>query len=249
MAAASVPPYAIGPALITVGALMMMNVVRIKWEQAAEALPAFITIILMPMTYSIAYGEAPARPPPYAPCMCKGIRVSIQINSPQLSLQGQVGGSFVMYGRMLAGCGGRSTCMLIGGLPEALVDHAGIIGGLLSYIIINGANFLLDKVAECMQWSISGSETQPPLAGSGSFISRLQSNTGGAAQVQCSLKSSPSPHWSSWCMSMLQDCLCDPASSRGSRRRPGGRCSKHVEHQTWALVRVKLVGRPDFVLS
>ena len=40
---------------------MMMNVVRIKWEQAAEALPAFITIILMPMTYSIAYGE---------PCMC-----------------------------------------------------------------------------------------------------------------------------------------------------------------------------------
>ena len=56
-AAASVPPYAIGPALITVGALMMMNVVRIKWEQAAEALPAFITIILMPMTYSIAYGE------------------------------------------------------------------------------------------------------------------------------------------------------------------------------------------------
>lgn len=56
-AAASVPPYAIGPALITVGALMMMNVVRIKWEQAAEALPAFLTIILMPMTYSIAYGE------------------------------------------------------------------------------------------------------------------------------------------------------------------------------------------------
>ena len=40
---------------------MMMNVVRIKWEQAAEALPAFITIILMPMTYSIAYGM-PAQP-------------------------------------------------------------------------------------------------------------------------------------------------------------------------------------------
>jgi xanthine/uracil/vitamin C permease (AzgA family) len=40
-----------------VGALMMMNVVRIKWEQSAQALPAFITIILMPLTYSIAYGE------------------------------------------------------------------------------------------------------------------------------------------------------------------------------------------------
>lgn len=35
---------------------MMMNVVRIKWEQSAEALPAFMTIILMPLTYSIAYG-------------------------------------------------------------------------------------------------------------------------------------------------------------------------------------------------
>lgn len=54
--AASVPPYAIGPALITVGALMMLNVVRIKWEQTAEALPAFLTIIIMPATFSIAYG-------------------------------------------------------------------------------------------------------------------------------------------------------------------------------------------------
>ena len=53
------PPYAVGPALITVGALMMMNVVRIKWEQSAEALPAFLTIVLMPLTYSIAYGVNP----------------------------------------------------------------------------------------------------------------------------------------------------------------------------------------------
>ena len=50
------PPYAVGPALITVGALMMMNVVRIKWEHASEALPAFLTIIVMPLTYCIAYG-------------------------------------------------------------------------------------------------------------------------------------------------------------------------------------------------
>ena len=54
--AASVPPYAVGPALITVGALMMMNSVRIKWDQAGEALPAFATMIVMPLTYSIAYG-------------------------------------------------------------------------------------------------------------------------------------------------------------------------------------------------
>ena len=47
-----------GPALITVGALMMMNAVRIKWDQAGEALPAFITMIIMPLTYSIAFGVA-----------------------------------------------------------------------------------------------------------------------------------------------------------------------------------------------
>ena len=57
--AASVPPYAVGPALITVGALMMMNAVRIKWDQAGEALPAFATIIITPLTYSISYGAAP----------------------------------------------------------------------------------------------------------------------------------------------------------------------------------------------
>lgn len=54
--AATIPPYAVGPALITVGALMMMNVVRIKWDQAGEALPAFATMITMPLTYSVAYG-------------------------------------------------------------------------------------------------------------------------------------------------------------------------------------------------
>lgn len=60
MHAATIPPYAVGPALITVGALMMMNAVRIKWDQAGEALPAFATMIVMPLTYSIAYGEPPS---------------------------------------------------------------------------------------------------------------------------------------------------------------------------------------------
>ncbi|KAK9811846.1 hypothetical protein WJX72_011125 [[Myrmecia] bisecta] len=53
---ASIPPYAVGPALITVGALMMINCVRIKWDKSSEALPAFLTILIIPMTYSIAYG-------------------------------------------------------------------------------------------------------------------------------------------------------------------------------------------------
>ncbi|KAH7441842.1 hypothetical protein KP509_03G057600 [Ceratopteris richardii] len=53
---ASIPPWAVGPPLILVGALMMKSVVEIKWEDMREAIPAFVTIILMPLTYSIAYG-------------------------------------------------------------------------------------------------------------------------------------------------------------------------------------------------
>ena len=71
---------------------------------------------------------------------------------------------------------------------------AGIIGGLLAYIVINGVNYLLDKLAECMHWSISGTDTQPlgsSGSASGSFIGRMQSNTGGAAQVLVSLCPEP----------------------------------------------------------
>ncbi|KAJ7543740.1 hypothetical protein O6H91_09G051100 [Diphasiastrum complanatum] len=53
---ASIPPWAVGPALVVVGVLMMKAVVEIDWENMKECIPAFITIILMPMTYSIAYG-------------------------------------------------------------------------------------------------------------------------------------------------------------------------------------------------
>lgn len=53
---ASIPPWAVGPPLILVGALMMKAVLDIKWEDMKEAIPAFITILLMPLTYSIAYG-------------------------------------------------------------------------------------------------------------------------------------------------------------------------------------------------
>ena len=95
---------------------------------------------------------------------------------------------------------------------ETIAWHAGIIGGLMAYIIINGANFLLDKVAECMHWSIAGSDTQPLSAGSGSFISRLQSNTGGAAQVS---KFPASPFCSLWCGSTVQG-ICMPVASSGS---------------------------------
>ncbi|KAL8172333.1 hypothetical protein V2J09_024137 [Rumex salicifolius] len=53
---ASIPAWAVGPPLILVGVLMMRSVADIKWGDMTEAIPAFVTLILMPLTYSIAYG-------------------------------------------------------------------------------------------------------------------------------------------------------------------------------------------------
>ncbi|HPF79642.1 NCS2 family permease [Nostocoides australiense] len=53
----SVVPYeAATPALVVVGFLMMQQVKDIDWDDIEIALPAFLTIILMPFTYSIAVG-------------------------------------------------------------------------------------------------------------------------------------------------------------------------------------------------
>ena len=57
MLAASIPPYAVGPALLVVGSLMMMNVASIPWSKTGDAIPAILTIVIMPLTYSIAYGQ------------------------------------------------------------------------------------------------------------------------------------------------------------------------------------------------
>lgn len=53
---ASIPAWAVGPPLILVGVLMMKSVVEIEWNDMRQAIPAFVTLILMPLTYSIAYG-------------------------------------------------------------------------------------------------------------------------------------------------------------------------------------------------
>lgn len=37
---------------------MMQNVVKIKWDDYTESIPAFLTIILMPLTFSISHGLA-----------------------------------------------------------------------------------------------------------------------------------------------------------------------------------------------
>jgi len=46
------------PALIVVGSLMMHTIAKIRWTVADEAIPAFLTIITMPLTFSIANGFA-----------------------------------------------------------------------------------------------------------------------------------------------------------------------------------------------
>ncbi len=49
---------ATAPALLIVGTMMMKNVTRIDWEDFTELLPAFVTMIAMPLTYSISEGIA-----------------------------------------------------------------------------------------------------------------------------------------------------------------------------------------------
>ncbi|MDN5755123.1 MAG: NCS2 family permease, partial [Micrococcaceae bacterium] len=44
--------------LILVGALMMEGARHIEWDDISESLPAFLTIIVMPLTFSIAEGVA-----------------------------------------------------------------------------------------------------------------------------------------------------------------------------------------------
>jgi AGZA family xanthine/uracil permease-like MFS transporter len=53
---ALVPYEAATPALIIVGFLMMTQIKDIDWADITIALPAFLTIVLMPFTYSIAVG-------------------------------------------------------------------------------------------------------------------------------------------------------------------------------------------------
>ncbi|KAJ8537206.1 hypothetical protein K7X08_035607 [Anisodus acutangulus] len=53
---ASIPAWAVGPPLILVGVMMMKSVVEVEWDDMRQAIPAFVTLILTPLTYSIAYG-------------------------------------------------------------------------------------------------------------------------------------------------------------------------------------------------
>ena len=54
--ASMIPTSATAPALIMVGVFMMSAIKKINLENMEEAIPAFLTIILIPLTYSIANG-------------------------------------------------------------------------------------------------------------------------------------------------------------------------------------------------
>ncbi len=51
-----IPASATAPALIIVGALMVGSIAEIEWADPLVAIPAFLTLILIPLTYSIANG-------------------------------------------------------------------------------------------------------------------------------------------------------------------------------------------------
>jgi AGZA family xanthine/uracil permease-like MFS transporter len=51
-----VPPAATAPALILVGSLMLATITEIRWHEPLVAVPAFLTLVLIPLTYSIANG-------------------------------------------------------------------------------------------------------------------------------------------------------------------------------------------------
>jgi AGZA family xanthine/uracil permease-like MFS transporter len=53
-----VPAAATSPALIIVGGLMLSSITDIAWDDALVALPAFLILVTIPLTFSIANGLA-----------------------------------------------------------------------------------------------------------------------------------------------------------------------------------------------
>ncbi len=54
--ASAIPGYATAPALIVVGALMTESIGRVVWSDFTDAIPAFVTLLATPLTFSIATG-------------------------------------------------------------------------------------------------------------------------------------------------------------------------------------------------
>jgi len=54
----AIPAAATAPALIVVGSLMMPVAAEVKWSDPEAAVPAFLTMMTIPLTFSIANGLA-----------------------------------------------------------------------------------------------------------------------------------------------------------------------------------------------
>jgi len=53
-----VPPYATAPALVMVGLFMMKEIRRIDFSNLEEAMPSFIILVMIALSYSISRGLA-----------------------------------------------------------------------------------------------------------------------------------------------------------------------------------------------
>lgn len=56
--ASSIPLFATAPALVVIGGMMLKLIGRLNWQDPSEWIPAFTTLVLIPLTYSIATGIA-----------------------------------------------------------------------------------------------------------------------------------------------------------------------------------------------
>lgn len=54
----AIPTAATAPALVLVGALMIGSVAEVEWSDPTAAIPAFLTLVVIPLSYSIANGLA-----------------------------------------------------------------------------------------------------------------------------------------------------------------------------------------------
>jgi len=86
---ASIPPWATGCTLILVGSMMTKVAAEINWLYIGDAVPAFVTIAVMPFTYSIAYG------------LIAGILTYILLNTTAWALDKATGGRVTPHNRHL----------------------------------------------------------------------------------------------------------------------------------------------------
>jgi len=68
---ASIPPWATGGALVIVGTLMARNVREINWNYIGDAVPAFLTMIIIPLSYKYVFY-------PYTAIWGRGLTLAMQ---------------------------------------------------------------------------------------------------------------------------------------------------------------------------